>query len=165
LQLSTFGTALARKTDQPEYSYGALCELAEQLVGLRLFTLTIIDNTRREARRIYTNMPEAYPVLGTKPIEENPWTALVLARQDTFVANTIEAIAEVFFDHKLIRSLGCESVINIPIVVAGRVLGTINCLHGAGHYTAERVALSEGLKLPGAAAFMLAHSLPHQGDQ
>lgn len=89
---------------------------------------------------------------------------MVLARHETFVANTIDAIAEVFFDHALIRSLGCESAINIPVVVAGTVLGTINCLHTAGHYTAERVARAEGLKLPGAAAFMLAHSQKNQGD-
>ena len=55
--------------------------------------------------------------------------------KQTFVANDIDGIAAVFADHELIRSLGCESVINVPIVVAGEVLGTINCLHEAGFYT------------------------------
>jgi hypothetical protein len=39
-----------------------------------------------------------------------------------------------FFDHELIRSLGCESAINVPVVYAGRVLGTMNLLDAAGHY-------------------------------
>ena len=82
---------------------------------------------------MFTNMPGSYPVQGTKPMVEPPWTTMVLAEQKTFVANTIEDIAKVFFDHELIRSLGCESVINIPIAIAGKVLGTINCLHAAGH--------------------------------
>ena len=73
-------------------------------------------------------MPEAYPVFGTKEVEEGFWTGHVLDRHETFVANTIEDIAEVFDDHELIRSLGCEPVINVPVVVGGKILGTINCL-------------------------------------
>ncbi len=35
----------------------------------------------------------------------------------TFVANDIDGIAAVFSDHELIQSLGCESVVNVLIVV------------------------------------------------
>jgi hypothetical protein len=34
----------------------------------------------------------------------------------------------------LIVSLGCESAMNVPVVYAGRVLGTLNLLDAAGHY-------------------------------
>ena len=64
-----------------------------------------------------------------------------------------------FDDFELIRSLGCESVINVPIVVDGDVLGTINCLHEAGFYTPERVAAADALKLPGAACLLLNKTL------
>jgi GAF domain-containing protein len=158
IEYATFFTALSRAEFQPGTSHQALCKLADDLIGVRLFTLTVIDNGRGVARRVFTNKADAYPVEGTKPLEDNPWSNKVLTQRQTFVANTIDAIAQVFFDHELIRSLGCEAVINIPVVVAGQVLGTINCLHSAGHYTAERVALSEGLKLPGAATFLLEHS-------
>ena len=70
-----------------------------------------------------------------------------------------DAIAEVFPDHELIASLGCQSVINVPVVIYGAVYGTINCLDVAGYYTPDRVAASEALKLPGAAAFLLNRSL------
>jgi hypothetical protein len=61
----------------------------------------------------------------------------------------------VFSDHEIIRSLGCESVINVPITIGGKVMGTINCLHEAGYYTRERVEASEALKLPGAVCLLL----------
>jgi len=40
----------------------------------------------------------------------------------------------VFFDHELIASLGCASVLNVPVVWDDRVLGTINLLHEAEWY-------------------------------
>ena len=86
-------------------------------------------------------------------MEPNKWTEIVEEREQTFVANTIEEIAEVFGDHELIQSLGCESVMNVPINIRGQVVGTLNCLNVAGHFTPERVAASEALKVPGALAF------------
>lgn len=161
----SFEQALADAENQPNATYQGLCSLADQIVGIKLFTLTEIDNARREARRVYTNMPDAYPLLGTKPMRDDVWSKRVLGCHETFVANSIDAIAEVFSDYELIQSLGCSSVINIPVVVSGRVLGTINCLHRADHYTPDRVALSRELKLPGATVFLLNQSDFSQGDQ
>lgn len=158
-----FSRALEATNNQPETAFGAMARLADALVGVRLFTLMTFDPQTREARRLFSNMPEAYPVLGTKPVNDTYWTGHVLDRHETFVANTIETVAEVFYDHDLIRSLGCESVINVPIIVAGKILGTVNCLHEAGHYTPERVAASDDLKIPGAACFML-NATAHQGE-
>lgn len=160
---TAFTAALASAGNQPRATFDALCALARRTVGARLFTLMTFDATTRQARRIYSNMPDAYPELGTKPVNQTHWTAHVLDGHRTFVANDIAGIAEVFGDHDLIASLGCESVINVPIVVDGRVIGTINCLDGAGHYTPERVAASEALKLPGASAFLLDHFLTARG--
>ena len=154
-----FTEALASAHDQPATAFAALARLTDAVIGVRLFTLMTFDPATRAARRIYSNRPDAYPVLGTKPVNETGWTERVLDCHETFVANTIEAVAEVFDDHELIRSLGCESVINVPVVVAGRILGTLNCLHGAGHYDPDRVRASEQLKLPGAACFLL-HAAP-----
>ncbi|MEM5471862.1 GAF domain-containing protein [Hoeflea sp. AS60] len=154
-QFDHFSTALADPTNQPRTTFEALCAFAEQTVGVKLFTMMSFDAETREASRSFSNMPEAYPELGTKPVNETWWTGHVLDGHKTFVANDIDAIAEVFPDYELIASLGCESVINVPVIINGRVCGTINCLHEAGFYTPERVAASNALKLPGAAAFLL----------
>ncbi len=142
--------------DQPNAVFKALERMVQDTIGARLFTLMEINYDRRVVRRNYSNMPEAYPVSGEKPFHENEWTEIVQNRHQTFVANSIEEIAEVFSDHELIRSLGCESCINIPVVIRGQVIGTLNCLHEAGHYTPNRVAASETLKEPGALAFLMA---------
>ena len=40
----------------------------------------------------------------------------------------------VFADHELILSLGCGSVLNLPVTENNQTLGTINLLHEAGWY-------------------------------
>ena len=83
-------------------------------------------------------------------------------RQEIFVANSIKDISEVFPDHALIKSLGCESCMNVPIVVGGAVIGTLNCLDVAGHFTPERIAQAEVFKLPATIVFQLgANKLKH----
>lgn len=160
---AVFRSALESAANQPDAVFAALNALTDATVGARLFTLMTFDAVKREARRIYSNMPDAYPVLGTKPVNETLWAGVVLDRHETFVANTIEEIAVVFDDYRLIQSLGCESAINVPVVVGGEVIGTLNCLDRAGHYTAERVKAADRLKLPGAAAFLLNRLISAKG--
>ena len=150
-----FIEVIGKKSDQPNVSFEALFQLANSVVGAKLFTLTVIDKTRNQARRIFTNMPDAYPLQGTKPMVDDDWSRHVLGLHKTFVSNSIQGISKVFPDYSLIQSLGCEATMNIPIIVAGEVLGTLNCLHEAGHYSQERVRRSKELKLPGALAFLL----------
>lgn len=151
---SDFTRAIAEVAG-PGAAFDALRELTEKAVGVKLFTVTVQDRRNGMSTRVYSNMPDAYPVSGTKPADETDWSRQVLVEKRTFVANDIGSIAEVFPDHALIRSLGCESVINVPVVIAGEVRATINCLHEAGFYTEERVEASEALKLPGAVCLLL----------
>lgn len=148
-------THILASGNQPMVMFKALEQLVENTIGIKLFTLMEIDHAKGVARRNYTNQPDAYPLSGEKPIQQNSWTEHVQDRQQTFVANSIEEISAVFPDFELIQSLGCESCLNLPIVVDGSVIGTLNCLHDAGHYTPERVQAAEVLKQPGALAFML----------
>ena len=155
--------ALASTQAQPHTAFDALCALCDETFSLKLCTFSINDPVTDEGIRVYSNMPDAFPVSGRKPRADTYWSKWVLDDQKTFVANDAASIEEVFFDHTLIASLGCASVINIPIVVAGRTIGSLNCLHDAGHFTPERVAASENLKLPGAACMLLALSIENGG--
>ena len=148
-------TKAIASTDQPMATFKSLEALVHETVGVKLFTLMEVDHKRGVARRNYSNMPEAYAVSGEKPIQDNLWTAHVHGRHEIFVANSIKDISKVFPDHALIKSLGCESCMNIPIVVNGLLIGTLNCLHEAGHFTLSRVAAAENLKQAGALAFLL----------
>lgn len=162
--LTEFTRALAQFDYQPGASLAALDALVKRVVGARLFTLMTFDATTGEASRAYSDRPEDYPISGRKPANRTDWSRIVLERHETFVANDIDAIARVFPDYKQIQSLGCESCINVPVIVAGNVLGTLNILHEKGYYTPERVAAAETLKLPGAAVFILLENITSKGD-
>ena len=160
-----FTKAIASREGQPATAFEALCVLTDQIVGVKLFTIMTHDPADRVAGRVFSNMPDAYPVSGTKPANETDWSRQVIDEKKTFVANDIEGIKAVFDDHELILSLGCESVINIPIIVGDEVIGTINCLHEAGFYTPDKVKAAEALKLPGLACLLLNDRLINAGAQ
>ncbi|MBK8085162.1 MAG: GAF domain-containing protein [Devosia sp.] len=128
---------------RPEAAWRALEGLAAAVAGHRLFTVMTVDMDAGLARRAYSSNPGAYPVSGTKPIHHDRWFDIVYGERRSFVANTIDDIAGVFPDYELIASLGCGSVHNLPVVLAGDLVATINLLDVAGHYTPQRVAATE----------------------
>ena len=157
--LHEFAARLAGDGGGPHAAFKALEALSSRILPVRLFTLTAYDDTARGAVRVYSNMPEEYPVTGRKPVVDGHWATEVIERKRIFVANDYESIAAVFPDHEKIRSLGCEAVINIPAVVHGRVLGTVNCLHAKGAYSERQVAAAGMLALPGAVCFLIGSGL------
>ena len=114
-------------------------------LGTRLFTVTDVDHEAALARRVYTSHPVEYPVSGTKPAEKDGWYDTTIAGRRTFVANTPPEFAKYFFDHALIVSLGLGSCINIPVADGGPVLGTVNLLAEADHFTPSRLGAYEAL--------------------
>ena len=141
----------------PEAAYAALHRLAGSLVGVRLFTVMTVDMKGGLARRAYTSDPVSYPATGTKPIEMNAWFEVVHGRHEMFVAHTLADIAKVFPDHGLIGSLGCGSVVNLPVLRTGQLVATINLLDVEQHYTPERVErIASDLTLPAMATLMTA---------
>lgn len=130
----------------PDSVFAALHAEARSLTGARLFTVTVLDRAKGLARRAYTSHPVEYPASGTKPMRNDAWTDLVLGQRLSFVANTTAEFAIYFSDHALINALGCEAAMNIPVPDdAGLVVGTVNILDAAGHFTPEHVAALESL--------------------
>jgi len=157
--LAAFSQTMAAETIAGQSPWPALQALAQRIVGAKLFTILKTDLDAGVSRRLYTNMPDAYPVSGTKPLTVTPWFEQVIARKQMFVMNTNEEIAQHFFDHELIISLGCGSCVNMPVAVRGRILGTVNMLNEEHYFTEERVALVEHLRIPAMVAF-----LAHEGE-
>ncbi len=126
--------AVATLPGQPQALFGALDAALGAVLGHKLFTLMRYHERTGESERIYTTHPREYPVGGKKPLNPTAWTEQVLRRQQPYLGRTPADVQTVFFDHALIASLGCGSVLNLPVVWDGRVLGTINLLHEAGWY-------------------------------
>ena len=126
--------AVATLPGQPRALYGALDAALGAVLGHRLFTLMRYHAHSGESERLYTTHPREYPVGGRKALNPTAWTEQVLRRQQPYLGRTPADVQAVFFDHALIAALGCGSVLNLPVVWDGRVLGTINLLHEAGWY-------------------------------
>ena len=109
-------------------------------LGTRLFTISIVDGAAGLTRRAYTSHPVEYPLSGTKPMPKDGWYDHCIAARQVFIANTAPEFARYFFDHALITSMGLGSCVNIPVSDGGGpVLGTVNLLAEAQHFTARRL--------------------------
>ena len=138
-------------------AFAALQALVQATVGAKLFTYMTVDMEAEVARRAYTSDPQNYPTSGTKPIRYDRWFDIVHKQRQYFVANTIADIAKVFPDYGLINSLGCQSVVNMPVVIGGELVGTVNMLDVDGYYTPERVRMiREVIAVPAKLAAMVA---------
>ena len=156
---AAFAAALSRATTEAA-AFDALCTLTRATVGAKLFTIMTVDMGAMLARRAYTDDPVHDPTSGTKPIERNAWFDIVHGRRKTFVANTLADIARVFPDAELIGRLGCGSVVNLPVVLGGELVATVNILEAEGHYTPDRVELIHAaLALPALATLAVVRGL------
>ena len=163
MNLMKFNDALGASTT-PEETFEALNQLVQDGVGAKLVTIMTLDMPNMLARRTYTNDPDSYPTSGTKPIETTDWFEKVCGQGEIFVANTLDDIAQVFPDYELIGSLGCASVVNLPILIAGRTVATRNIRQEAGYYTKTRIDVVQyDLLLPATAAMLLYDRLKQQG--
>jgi len=115
--------------------YKKLDKVIFNLVGHKLFTLMVIDRSGRYVERVYSNNKKIYPLLGTKPIPKNEWTKRVLVEKKEYIGTNFKQIKKLFFDYETIKSLGCGSIINLPVINNNKVLGTLNILHKENYYT------------------------------
>ena len=134
--MTPFETCLAalQQPGSADILFQAVDKALAEVVGHKLFTLLYVAPNGKRVKRLYTNMPKEYPVGGYKEVTESGWHKRVIGERRVWVGYDYEDVKWAFFDHELIRSLGCESSLNQPIVYAGRVLGKLNLLDAKGHY-------------------------------
>ena len=135
---------------QPEALFGALDAALGAVLGHGSSPLMRYHADSGESERIYTTHPREYPVGGRKAAQRH---AVGRAGADGGSSRTWagrpRTSASVFFDHALIASLGCGSVLNLPVVWDGRTLGTINLLHEEGWYDDGRRRRGPAVRRPG----------------
>lgn len=149
-----FEEALARYTD-PASTGAALYDLARSIVPARIFTLTAINMAALHVRRVYSSHPDAYPLLGTKPIVMDDWFNAMQTERRITAINTAAGMEGEFPDLALIRTLGCDSSLSVPIMVGNDLLGTINILDIEGSYPPEVVTRAAALIIPATAVFLI----------
>ena len=100
--------AVLKQPGPPDTFFKAVDKALAEVVGHKLFTLLYVAPDGKRVKRLYTNMPKEYPVGGYKPVTESDWHKLVIGQRRAWVGYDYDDVKWAFFDHELIRSLGCE---------------------------------------------------------
>lgn len=145
--------ASVAETD-PSGLFSELHRLCDDTVGVKLFTCSRFDIEAGTAKRIYTSDEDAYPLTGMKEITPNRWTKIVLDDRQTFCAETIDDLRDVFPDHEKIEALGLGAAINIPVFVCGQMLGSVNLLDVNNSYTSATVDRLKALSVCATLSFL-----------
>src|SRR5262249_6260940 len=127
--------------DQPGATFRAIDSALARQPGHILFTVLVHHPALRQSERYYTNQPAAYPVGGRKPVTDSPWMHRVIRDGQPYIGRSRHDIEQNFFDHALIVSLGCESILNMPVRWRGQTIGTLNICHRAGFYDESHLPL------------------------
>lgn len=114
-------------------SLSAISDKLQQTLGHTLLTASYTLPEGKEVDRIYSSLPESYPVGGRKPIDGSEWQQM-MNRGECFIANCPEEFGDHFTDLDEIVALGFLSVVNIPVMQAGKLIGSINLLNEKDAY-------------------------------
>ena len=131
--------AVAESVDR-DAAFAAVAQAANALIGHRLFTVMRFDAAAMEVQRIYSSNPDVYPPGLRKAKRDTWWGAHVLEQGQAYIGRDADDIRAHFIDHEVIAGLGLAAILNVPVRVCGRTVGTMNLLHSAGHYEAQHVA-------------------------
>ncbi|WP_233848665.1 GAF domain-containing protein [Paraburkholderia sp. HD33-4] len=113
-----------------------------EVFGQRLFTVLAYDEATSRLGRLHSNRLDINPVGGLKRVTQSRWSDQLLRRGEIHVGSTREDIKAVFSEYEVLWSIGCESVLNIPVRKNGVTLGTMNLLGEAGLYDHADIAVA-----------------------
>lgn len=102
--------------------------LARELCGQQLCTAMVFDRQAMTVQRIFSSRPSKYPVGGRKPKRDTEWGRQVLLEGRRFEGEGEAMIRAHFADHAVILGLGLRCIVNLPILVRGACVGTLNLL-------------------------------------
>ena len=130
---------------QPQHLFNAVERAAKEHIGHTLFTLMVVHHDTLEVERLYSNMPQAYPVGGRKKKRDTWWGRHVVEDAAPFVGHGPADLEKAFADHELIKSLGLGCVLNMPVVYDGRCRGTMNLLDAGDVYNESNLPMARAL--------------------
>ncbi len=117
----------------------------QALVGCKESTVLMLNSKTGKARRIFSSVPDVFPLFGTKQIPAGQWTNLVVIQRIPAIFIGAEQIQSTFADHVQILAHGIRSVLNVPIISEGLCVGSINCLFQEESFSSNYEKLSESV--------------------
>ncbi|OQV01243.1 GAF domain-containing protein [Cladophialophora immunda] len=137
--------ALMHENAEPSMIWTTLGRVLAQHFGYSLFTILIYSPIMGQAYRVHSTRPDLHPLgprhsQGTNsthprtPPEREAWVERVIVQGQTWRGSTREDLKAVFEDGELLWSVGLGSVLNIPVCVEGRTIGSLNILDSEHAY-------------------------------
>lgn len=115
----------SRAEGQPMAFFEAIDQMAARETG-RAFCTLLMVHPDGEGERVFSSDPAIFPLGNRKPLSGREWSKRVLGDGETFLARTFAEIRESISDLEGIERLGCSTLVNVPIVHDGLVVGTLN---------------------------------------
>jgi hypothetical protein len=125
---------------QPVATLAALDAALAAAVGHILCTMQV-HHTGGEAERVYSNLPDAYPVGGRKLASSAPRMRELMQHGQPILIRTEAELRASYPDHAGATALGCGSAMNTPVRWHGRTVGQVNLMHRPGWYTEDDLLL------------------------
>ena len=139
----------------PAALFAAIADVAARRVEAGLVTAMRHDEAASTVERIYSSNEAAYPVGGRKVKQESDWSRHVLMEHKVLVSAGGDAIRKHYNDHAIIFGLGLHSCVNVPLVSAGKCIGTLNVLRREAEWSEEQVMLVRALGLAALAGALM----------
>lgn len=125
----------------------ALCSRIAAVCPYQLATLLEVDWDAQLVRRRYSSDEKNYPSGGVKRLMGSSWARHVLEQGKVLFVQGPDEMKEAFADHELLKSLGFEHALNIPVQGQGRVFWTVNLLRKKPAFNhGEAAAIKELLR-------------------
>jgi len=91
-------------------------------------------------QRFYSSHASDFPVQGRKHKTLTRWTQTLFVKGQVFVAEGEEALAQTFDDYPQMRSLGLNTVINVPLLKENLCYATFNVFGTRDCWRPEEIA-------------------------
>ncbi len=143
--------ALSNEVPDRGRIYTSVERVAAETCGWVLLTTLKYNEAEQVVERVHSSDEKAYPLGGKKPLNKITTSHRAMDRGEVFLAVDRAAVKQAFFDHELIFSLGISAILNAPIRLGGRRLGTLNFCGVEGTYGPKEIAAAKilaGLLVP-----------------
>ena len=158
---------LVASTTAPHDLSASCCILDEVIqaeYGHKLFTLFRVLETEGEIERLYSSNSEAYPLQGRKQKQDTVWGRVVLDGGNVLISKDSDDLRRNFPDFEIIKGLGIRSMINVPVIWNGQILGSANISHEEANYFDDtdvvRLKMLVGIVAPVIADYITRASRP-----
>ena len=129
--------------------------------GYDLLTVLAPNPDGKRLDRLYSTNHDQYPLGAADEVQDDVWFRQLFGKKQPIVANTMDEIGEWLPDYALFIDQNYFSLLNLPVLFAGKTIGLINMMGAAHHFDPVTLAKIDN-ELPLAALAILGWSEEHR---